>query len=90
MCNACNPSDRYCTLVKLPHVTTVIVFICQITNRFFQAIPAPEVKQHLFKLLVDTLLETKEVVIGNAAKSSLLKVQILLLFYVHVLVKCSR
>ena len=66
------------------------MFISQITNRFFQAIPAQEVKQHLFKLLVDTLLETKEVVIGNAAKSSLLKVHIWLLFHVHVLVKCSR
>lgn len=49
--------------------------ISQISNRFFQAIPAEEVKQHLFKILVDTLLETKDVVIGNAVKSSLLKVR---------------
>ena len=46
----------------------------QITNRFFQAIPAEGVKQHLMKIFVDTMLEAKDVVIGNAAKNSLLKV----------------
>lgn len=49
--------------------------ISQISNRFFQAIPTEEVKQHLFKILVDTLLETKDVLIGNAVKNSLLEVR---------------
>lgn len=52
----------------------IVFVISQISNRFFQAIPTEEVKQHLFKILVDTLLETKDIVIGNAVKSSLLKV----------------
>ena len=49
--------------------------ISQISNRFFQAIPTEEVKQHLFKILVDVLLETKDVVMGNAVKNSLLEVR---------------
>ena len=49
--------------------------ISQMSNRFFQAIATEEVKQHLFKILVDTLLETKEVLIGNAVKNSLLEVR---------------
>ena len=49
--------------------------ISQISNRFFQAIPTEEVKQHLFKILVDSLLETKDVIIGNAVKNSLLEVR---------------
>jgi len=49
--------------------------ISQISNRFFQAIPTGEVKQHLFKILVDTLLETKDVIVGNAVKNSLLEVR---------------
>ena len=49
--------------------------ISQISNRFFQAIPTEEVKQNLFKILVDTLLETKDVILGNAVKNSLLEVR---------------
>lgn len=49
--------------------------ISQVSNRFFQAIPTEEEKQHLFKILVDTLLETKDVTVGNAVKNSLLEVR---------------
>ncbi|XP_078352830.1 HEAT repeat-containing protein 1-like isoform X2 [Oculina patagonica] len=61
------------TAVCPGHSAPIMTALGQISNRFFQAIPAEEVKQHLFKILVDTLLETKDVVIGNAVKSSLLK-----------------
>lgn len=53
----------------------IMLGIFQISNRFFQAIPTEEVKQHLFKILVDTLLETKDVNLGNAVKNSLLEVR---------------
>ncbi|RMX40131.1 hypothetical protein pdam_00002238 [Pocillopora damicornis] len=55
------------------HPAPMLTMIGQITNRFFQAIPAEGVKQHLMKIFVDTMLEAKDVVIGNAAKNSLLK-----------------
>ncbi|KAJ7330602.1 HEAT repeat-containing protein 1 [Desmophyllum pertusum] len=58
------------------HPAPIMTALGQISNRFFQAIPSEEVKQHLFKILVDTLLETKDVVIGNAAKSSLMKLSL--------------
>ena len=53
----------------------IMLGISQISNRFFQAIPTEEVKQNLFKILVDTLLETKDVILGNAVKNSLLEVR---------------
>ncbi|PFX20859.1 HEAT repeat-containing protein 1 [Stylophora pistillata] len=56
------------------HPAPLFTMIGQITNRFFQAIPAEGVKQHLLKYFVDTMLETKDVAIVNAAKNSLLKI----------------
>ena len=47
----------------------------QVSNRFFQALQAEELRQHLFKTLVDTLFETKDVTVGNAVKNTILKVR---------------
>jgi len=61
------------TAVCPGHPAPIMTALGQVSNRFFQAIPTEEVKQHLFKILVDTLLETKDVTVGNAVKNSLLE-----------------
>ena len=49
-------------------------FSLQISNKFFQAIPTEELKQHVLKILIDIMLETKDVVVGSAVKNTMLKV----------------
>ena len=46
----------------------------QISNRFFQAIPTEEQQQHLLKLLLDVLIETKDFLVGNSIKDTIMKV----------------
>ena len=57
------------------HPPPIMTVLGQVSNRFFQALPAEELRQHLFKTLVDTLFETKDVTVGNAVKNTILKVR---------------
>lgn len=57
------------------HPPPIMTVLGQVSNRFFQALPAEELRQHLFKTLVDTLFETKDVDVGNAVKNTVLKVR---------------
>ena len=57
------------------HPPPIMTVLGQVSNRFFQALPADELRQHLFKTLVDTLFEAKDVTVGNAVKNTILKVR---------------
>ena len=57
------------------HPPPIMAVLGQVSNRFFQALPAEELRQHLFKTLVDTLFETKDITVGNAVKNTILKVR---------------
>lgn len=69
------------TIVCPRHPPPIMTVLGQVSNRFFQALPAEELRQHLFKTLVDTLFETKDVTVGNAVKNTILRVR----FYVSLI-----
>ncbi|XP_068676688.1 HEAT repeat-containing protein 1-like isoform X1 [Montipora foliosa] len=61
------------TIVCTGHPSPMMTALGQITNRFFQAIPTEELKMQLLTLLVDTLLQTKDIDEGFAVKTTILK-----------------
>lgn len=69
------------TIVCPRHPPPIMTVLGQVSNRFFHALPAEELRQHLFKTLLDTLFETKDVTVGNAVKNTILRVR----FYVSLI-----
>lgn len=55
------------------HPPPIVTLLGQFSRRFFKAVPTEELKQQLFKILLDILQESKDVVVGNAVKSTILK-----------------
>ena len=54
---------------------------CQITDRFFQAITGEELQIHLLTILVDSLLEPRDVHAGNAVKTTISSVSYRITIY---------
>ncbi|XP_029184672.2 HEAT repeat-containing protein 1-like isoform X2 [Acropora millepora] len=59
------------TSVCMGHFSPMVTALGQITDRFFQAIIGEELQMHLLGILVDSLLETRDVDAGNAVKTTI-------------------